>query len=94
MGNKTRRAVVTGLGIVSPIGGDIETFALGVLGGRSGLSEIDAFDPTPFRSPFGGQVRDFNISEHLSDKEKGLFDDPYLPFAIKDWRAKGSAVEA
>ncbi|HET6976574.1 MAG TPA: beta-ketoacyl-[acyl-carrier-protein] synthase family protein [Pyrinomonadaceae bacterium] len=62
----TRRVVITGLGIVSPIGVGKEAFWQGLMAGKNGMSDIDAFDTSEFPCRRGGQVRDFVPSQYLS----------------------------
>ena len=55
-----RRVVITGLGAVTPIGNDVETFWSNLKNGVSGIRKIDAFDTTGYDCQIGGQVRDFD----------------------------------
>jgi len=55
-----RRVVITGLGVFTPVGNDIETFWSNLTNGVSGIHTIDAFDPTAYDCRIGGQVRDFD----------------------------------
>ncbi len=55
-----RRVVITGMGVVSPVGNDLETFWSNLKNGVSGISTIDAFDTTGYDCRIGGQVRDFD----------------------------------
>jgi 3-oxoacyl-[acyl-carrier-protein] synthase II len=55
-----RRVVITGLGAVTPIGSDVETFWANLKNGVSGIRAIDAFDTTAYNCKIGGQVRDFD----------------------------------
>ena len=55
-----RRVVITGLGVVTPVGSDIETFWSNLKNGVSGIRAIDAFDASAFDCRIGGQVRDFD----------------------------------
>ena len=55
-----RRVVITGLGAVTPLGNDIETFWANLKNGVSGISTIDAFDTTGYDCKIGGQIRDFD----------------------------------
>jgi 3-oxoacyl-[acyl-carrier-protein] synthase II len=55
-----RRVVITGLGVVTPLGNDIETFWSHLKNGVSGIHTIDAFDTAAYDCKIGGQVRDFN----------------------------------
>jgi 3-oxoacyl-[acyl-carrier-protein] synthase II len=64
VGNARRRVVITGLGIVSPIGIGVDTFWKSALAGRSGVSAIPAFTDMPleaYRSQVAGQVLDFDV---------------------------------
>jgi 3-oxoacyl-[acyl-carrier-protein] synthase II len=77
-----RRAVATGLGVVSPIGQGREAFTQAVLDARSGIEPIQAFDTTPLRSPFGGEVLGFDPVKSLTSEEMGLFSDRYIQLAL------------
>ena len=55
-----RRVVITGMGVVTPIGNDLETFWSNLKNGVSGIHTIDAFDTTGYDCKIGGQVRDFD----------------------------------
>ena len=55
-----RRVVITGLGVLTPLGNDVETFWSNLKHGVSGIHTIDAFDTTAYDCKIGGQVRDFN----------------------------------
>ena len=69
-----RRVVVTGLGIISPVGNDIDTAWKSVVDGTSGIGPIAGFDASDFTTRFGGEVRDFDVSEYLSRKEARKID--------------------
>jgi 3-oxoacyl-[acyl-carrier-protein] synthase II len=58
--NNDRRVVITGLGAVTPVGNDVETFWANLKNGVSGISTIDAFDTTGYDCKIGGQIRDFD----------------------------------
>src|SRR5216117_3240469 len=58
--NNDRRVVITGLGAVTPIGSDVETFWSNLKNGVSGIRTIDAFDTAAYDCKIGGQVRDFD----------------------------------
>src|SRR5438552_17679384 len=58
--NNDRRVVITGLGAVTPIGSDVETFWANLKNGVSGICAIDAFDTTGYDCKIGGQVRGFD----------------------------------
>jgi 3-oxoacyl-[acyl-carrier-protein] synthase II len=58
--NNDRRVVITGLGVMTPLGNDVETFWSNLKNGVSGIHTIDAFDTTAYDCKIGGQVRDFD----------------------------------
>ncbi len=58
--NDDRRVVITGLGALTPLGNDVETFWSNLKNGVSGIRAIDAFDTTAYDCRIGGQVRDFD----------------------------------
>ena len=64
----TRRVVVTGLGVVSPVGNDKDTAWSNLLNGVSGLGEITKFDVTPYSHRWGGEVHDFDPSAWMDAK--------------------------
>src|ERR687887_2937580 len=55
-----RRVVITGLGVMTPLGNDVETFWSNLKNGVSGIHTIDAFDTTGYDCKIGGQVRNFD----------------------------------
>lgn len=76
------RALVTGVGVLSPLGSGRGPFLAGVLAGRSGIDRIRSFDPGPFRTPFGGEVRDLDLDAALGAEERRRYADPYLRYAL------------
>ena len=60
-----RRVVVTGLGAISPLGLDVETFWSAALEGRSGIGELTLVDPSPLRVRFGGEASGFDPEDHM-----------------------------
>ena len=58
-----RRVVVTGLGMVSPLGNTVASTWEGILAGRSGIATIEHFDATPFTTQFAGNVRGLDIEQ-------------------------------
>ena len=64
-----RRVVVTGLGIVSPLGNDLATSWDGIVNGRSGIGPITHFDASAFTTRIAGEVRDFDIGKWVSPKD-------------------------
>src|SRR3954447_13759 len=69
-----RRTVVTGLGIVSPVGIGVANAWEAILAGRSGIGPITRFDPAPFPSRIAGEVKDFEVGKYLSAKEARRYD--------------------
>jgi 3-oxoacyl-[acyl-carrier-protein] synthase II len=64
-----RRVVVTGLGLISPVGNTIKEAWDNILAGKSGIDRITRFDPTPFASHMAGEVKNFDPVEYLSPKD-------------------------
>ena len=69
-----RRVVVTGLGIVSPVGTGVPEAWKSILAGQSGITRITRFDPKPFSSQIAGEVKGFDPAQYLSAKEARRFD--------------------
>ncbi len=63
-----RRVVVTGLGVVSPIGSDVETAWSSLVNGRSGIGPITRFDTTPYEAKLAGEINDFDASDWMDAK--------------------------
>lgn len=68
------RVVITGMGVVSPIGNNIRTFWNNLIKGESGISSIDTFDTTDYKAKIAGIVRDFDGDEILGKKEARRLD--------------------
>ncbi len=69
-----RRVVVTGLGIVAPVGLDIPSAWENILAGRSGIQPITHFDVSSFSSRFGGPIYGFDVTNYVSKKESRKMD--------------------
>lgn len=69
-----RRVVVTGMGIVSPVGNTVETAWTNILAGRSGIGPITAFDVSAYPVRIGGAVKDFQVEHYLNPKEAKKMD--------------------
>ena len=69
-----RRVVVSGLGIVSPVGIGISESWANILAGKSGIGRITRFDPSAFSSQIAGEVKGFEVSKYLAPKEARRFD--------------------
>jgi 3-oxoacyl-[acyl-carrier-protein] synthase II len=66
--------VVTGLGIVSPVGNDIASAWASILAGRSGIGPVKRIDTTNFPTHFGGEIRELDLQPYLSAKEARRMD--------------------
>ena len=69
-----RRVVITGLGIVSPVGNDVATAWDNIVNGRSGIGRITRFDPSAFSAQIAGEIKDFDITQIISAKEARTMD--------------------
>ncbi|PAV27489.1 beta-ketoacyl-[acyl-carrier-protein] synthase II [Tamilnaduibacter salinus] len=69
-----RRVVISGLGMLSPLGNDVAASWKGVREGRSGIGPIDRFDAADFGTRIGGAIRDLDIGDYLSPKEARKLD--------------------
>jgi 3-oxoacyl-[acyl-carrier-protein] synthase II len=65
----SRRVVVTGLGVVSPVGKDVKTFWDSLCSGKSGISRIESFDAANFPSRIAGEIKDIDFSGIVEPKE-------------------------
>nr|WP_275255695.1 beta-ketoacyl-ACP synthase II [Achromobacter ruhlandii] len=90
-----RRVVITGLGIVSPVGNDLTTAWDNIVNGRSGISCITRFDPSAITTHIAGEVKDFDISAYISAKEARQMDTFIhygLAAGMQAWRDSGLEV--
>ncbi len=69
-----RRVVVTGMGMLSPLGTDVPSSWQGILAGHSGIGLIEHTDLSAYSTRFGGSVKGFNVEEYLSIKESRKLD--------------------
>jgi len=69
-----RRVVVTGLGIICPVGTGVPASWRNIIDGKSGISRISRFDPSPYTSQIAGEVKGFDATQYLSAKEVRRFD--------------------
>ena len=76
-----RRVVVTGLGIVSPVGSVVARAWDNIVAGRSGIRRIEAFDANKFSVQISGSVRDFNADDYILPKEQKKMD-TFLHYGI------------
>jgi 3-oxoacyl-[acyl-carrier-protein] synthase II len=69
-----RRVVITGLGIVCPVGNDLSSAWENLVAGRSGIGRITRFDASAFPAQIAGEVKDFDIAQYMPAKEARHFD--------------------
>ncbi len=82
-----RRVVVTGLGVVSPVGNGVSACWNNLISGYNGIGPITRFDTAEYKSKLGAEVKNFNVLDYM-DKQESLRSDLYAQFAM------ASAVEA
>lgn len=76
-----RRVVVTGLGLISPVGNDVNSAWDNLLHGKSGIATISKFDSSGLSVHFAGEVKNFNIEDYISAKEARHMD-TFIHFGI------------
>ncbi len=76
-----RRVVITGIGIVSPLGVGAERNWESMKAGRTGVTRISKFDPEAFSSQIAGEVKDFNPLDFIGKKESRKMD-PFIQYAV------------
>lgn len=76
-----QRIVVTGMGVVSVFGNDVDSYYDALLSGKSGISTIDRFDVSPFPTRFAGQIRGFDVEDCVDKKNARRYDD-VLSYAL------------
>ena len=69
-----KRVVITGLGALTPIGNDVESFWQALLNGKSGAAPIKQFDSSLFKTQFACELKDFDIEDHMDRKEARKLD--------------------
>jgi len=92
-----RRVVVTGLGIIAPVGNSVADAWSNILAGRSGISRITRFDPSRVASQIAGEVKGFDVSQYLSPKEARRMD-TFIHYGmaagLQAWRDAGISLAA
>jgi len=84
-----RRIVLTGLGTVNPLGNDVRQFWTNLLAGKSGIRRIARFDPEPFTSQIGGEVKDWpGVPTEFVDARESRRMDRFAQLSV------ASAIEA
>ena len=72
--NSKRRVVITGLGVVSPVGIGTQNAWANLIKGQSGITRITKFDPANFNSQIAGEVKNFNVEDYLPAKDARRMD--------------------
>ena len=80
-GTDRRRVVITGMGLITALGNDLESNWAAMLEGRSGVRRIEAFDPSRVDAQIAGEVRDFDAS-HVLDRKERRRTDRYIAFGL------------
>ncbi|REK53939.1 MAG: beta-ketoacyl-[acyl-carrier-protein] synthase II [Thermobacillus sp.] len=75
------RVVVTGMGIVTSLGSDLETFWSNLVAGKSGVSRIESFDVSEYPTQIAAEIKDFNPEDHIDRKEARRMD-RFVQFAV------------
>ncbi len=70
----SRRVVVTGMGALTPIGNDLDSYWNGLLSGTSGCAEITHFDASKFKTKFACELKGFDPADHFEKKEYRRYD--------------------
>jgi len=76
-----RRVVVTGLGIVSPVGSDVATAWASILAGKSGIKPITRIDVSAFATKFAGEVSGFDVTQYITAKDARRMD-PFMHYGM------------
>jgi len=90
-----RRVVVTGLGIVSPVGNTVPEAWDSVLAGRSGITRVTRFDPSRLSCQIAGEVKGFDVTQYISAKEArrmDIFIHYGMAAGLQAWKDSGVAV--
>lgn len=90
-----RRVVITGLGIVSPVGNDIDSAWDNIVNGRSGVGRITRFDASAFNAQIAAEVKDFDVTQYMPAKEAKQMD-TFIHYGvaagIQAWRDSGLQI--
>ena len=76
-----RRVVVTGLGLVSPVGNTVAEGWANIVAGRSGIATITKFDASAFACHFAGEVKGFNVEDYIPGKDARHMDS-FIHFGV------------
>ncbi len=79
--SEKRRVVITGLGMVGPVGLTVKDSWQNIIAGNSGIRQLEHFDASAFTTRFGGSVWDFDVKNYISSKEAKKMD-PFIHYGI------------
>ncbi|WP_031529355.1 beta-ketoacyl-ACP synthase II [Dyadobacter crusticola] len=89
-----KRVVVTGMGVISPLGNSVGEFWENIVNGKSGAATITKLDVSKFKTRFGCEVRDFNPEEFIEKKELKKYDlHTQYAIAASDMAIKDAALD-
>jgi len=77
----SQRVVITGLGAITPLGLDVDSFFQGLLEGKNGISKVESFDTEKFTCKIGGEIKDFDATNYMDPKEARR-NDRFVHFAF------------
>src|ERR1700682_1474184 len=80
--NSDRRVVITGLGVVTPVGNDLETFWRNLVAGKSGIGRIQTFDTANYDCKIGGEVRNFDPKNFFKNAKDVRRTDRFVQLAM------------
>ncbi|TDF41670.1 beta-ketoacyl-[acyl-carrier-protein] synthase II [Alteromonadaceae bacterium M269] len=69
-----RRVVITGLGMLTPLGNDVNSTWKNILAAKSGIGPIESFDSSPMATHFAGEIKDFDVEQYIPKKETKKMD--------------------
>src|SRR5579871_5168768 len=93
--SKERRVVITGLGIVAPLGNSVDVFWDNIIAGKCGVDKITSWDPSPFDTQIAAQVKDFDPTPAFPSPKEIRRTDRYSQFGVyAAWQAlKDSGID-
>ena len=78
---KLKRVVITGMGALTPIGNNLESYWQGLISGKSGAASITRFDAEKFKTRFACEIKNYDVQEHFDRKEARKLD-PFTQYAM------------
>ena len=80
--SKDRKVVITGIGVITPVGKDLASFWDSLKNGRSGIDRISSFDPACFATQIAGEVKDFNAAQFFNNPKDVRRTDRFCQFGM------------